>query len=291
MKPATVILSASTFLGLGLAALGALLLMMGSAQGNQRVAQAETLAVMPTNTPQESLTPQPTQTPETRSTLRPAPTFQPATSTPIPLPTSQPSASATLGINVDLPRLHGLETATPTLDACTPRKDWGLSYTVKEGDAMARIAQAYGTYADDLAAGNCLSDANMIYVGQTLRVPGSAHPVTPEYTCQTWEVLTPMDWAYDIAESGQLTFNWRGSAGNRNLIRVFDANGAVFWERTVDMRQNETINLTQEGFTAGSYTWQVYPLRLDFSQIPCLESPLWHFNVGTRATAQPQIAP
>jgi LysM repeat protein len=186
-----------------------------------------------------------------------------------------------------VPDLHGLESPTPTMDACEPRKDWGLTYTIREGDALARIAQAYGTYATDLALGNCLSDANVIRVGQTLRVPGEAHPVTPEWTCTPWEVLTPIDHAFDIAENGQLTFNWRGSAGKRNLIRVFNADNSLFWERTADLRQNETINLATEGFEPGNYTWQVYPLDLNFQQIPCAESPLWHFNVGDRSEMEP----
>jgi hypothetical protein len=122
----------------------------------------------------------------------------------------------------------------------------------------------------------------VISVGQTLRVPGAAHPVAPAWTCAAWEVLTPIDQAFDIAEDGQMTFNWRGSAGKRNLIRVFNSDGSMFWERTVDMRQNETISLDAEGFEPGNYSWQVYPLDLNFQQIPCSESPVWHFNVGDR---------
>jgi len=175
------------------------------------------------------------------------------------------------------------------MDACEPREDWRLTYTVREGDALASIAQSYGAYANDLARGNCLSDPNMIRVGQTLRVPGEAHPVTPEWRCVPWEGLTPIDHAFDIAEDGQLTFNWRGSAGKRNLIRVFNADGSLFWERTVDLRQNEAINLAIEGFEPGNYSWQVYPLDLNFKQIPCAESPVWHFNVGQRLAEPPAV--
>lgn len=284
MKSTTVILSTSAFLALMLASAG-LMLMLASqlprTTHNSQVPETSTPAIVAqavttTNTPQRSASP------TSANTLRPAPTFEPPTSTPQPLSTRQATASPTLGINVTLPNLHGLETPTPPVEACEPRKDWGLTYTIKEGDALARIAQAYGTYAADLALGNCLSDANVIRVGQVLRVPGAAHPVTPEWSCASWEVLTPIDHAFDIAENSQLTFNWRGSAGKRNLIRVFDASGSVFWERTVDLRQNETISLAAEAFKPGNYSWQVYPLDLNFQQIPCTESPIWHFNVGAR---------
>lgn len=285
MKPTTLVVSTSIFLAVCLAAVGAMLMLAGTAHKAQQVAQAATSSQQPASTvqPSATTTPPPAVQPTATSTLRPAPTFEPPTLTPPPLPSPQPTASPTIGINVSLPDLNGLETATPTLDACQPRADWTLTYTVKQGDALARIAQDYGTYTTDLALANCLPDVNVIVVGQTLRVPGEAHPAVPEWTCAAWELLTPMDYAFDIAEDGQMTFNWRGSMGKRNLIRVFHSDGSVFWERTVDLRQNETISLGSEGFEPGNYTWQVYPLDLNFQQIPCQESPTWHFNVGDRA--------
>ena len=288
MKSTSVILSTTAFLALMLAVAGVMLMLASRAPrtaNGQSPATNTSVVIAQAATTTNTLSP--ATSPTSASTLRPAPTFEPPTSTPLPLPTLQLMASPTLGINVDLPELHGLETPTPTVESCEPRKEWLLIYTVREGDAIARIAQTYGTYAADLALGNCLSDANVIRVGQTLRVPGDAHPVTPEWMCAPWEVLTPIDHAFDIAENGQLTFNWRGSAGRRNLIRVFDANGALFWERTVDLRQNESINLGAEAFEPGNYSWQIYPLDMNFQQIPCTESPTWHFNIGSRPDTAP----
>ena len=128
-------------------------------------------------------------------------------------------------------------------------------------------------------AGNCLADANVIYLGQQLRVPGGDHPQAPAYVCQEWQVLTPIHYGVPIDINGQITFNWRGTTSERHLIRVYDEHGAIFWERTIDLRQNETINLVQAGFVAGSYTWQVFPLNLHYQQVPCVESPRWAFSV------------
>ena len=293
MKPAALIVSLTLFVGISLAAMGAMLIVAGASGTGRLVAQATTSTPTPTSTATLDIPPSsPFPTPTASQTLRPAPTFEPATLTPQVLPSVTPSPTATLGVSVDLPHINGLETATPsTTPGCEPRKDWKLTYTVQQGDALARIADAYGTYVSDLAAGNCLTDVNVISVGQTLHVPGDSQPVTPEWVCQTWEVLTPMDWAVGIDGGGQMTFNWRGSNGTRNLIRVFDANGNVFWERTVDLRQNETINLKTEGFEEGGYTWQVYPLDLGFRQIPCLESPKWNFNVRAAAATQAPTIP
>lgn len=52
-------------------------------------------------------------------------------------------------------------------------------YTVQGGDALWSIARMYNTTWNTLAALNNLSNPNMIYPGQVLKVPGSAAPATP----------------------------------------------------------------------------------------------------------------
>lgn len=56
------------------------------------------------------------------------------------------------------------------------------TYTVQSGDALWSIARMYGTTWNTLAALNNLSNPNMIYPGQVLKVPGSAAPATPAPT-------------------------------------------------------------------------------------------------------------
>ena len=55
-------------------------------------------------------------------------------------------------------------------------------YTVQGGDALWSIARMYNTTWNTLAALNNLSNPNMIYPGQVLKVPGSAAPATPAPT-------------------------------------------------------------------------------------------------------------
>lgn len=59
---------------------------------------------------------------------------------------------------------------------CTPNTTWPV-YVVQAGDTLGSIASRSGTTADVLVAANCLSNPNVIVVGQRLRVPRS--PVTP----------------------------------------------------------------------------------------------------------------
>ena len=152
-----------------------------------------------------------------------------------------------------------------------------MTYEVKAGDALDTIAERYNTNRWELADGNCLRNPNEIYIGQKLLVPGEAHPL-PTIECVTWEVLTPMNYAYGIDGQGQLTFNWVGPRAPRNLIRVYDDDGEKIWEDVVDLRQNLTIFLPDTLPDPGEYTWQVFPLDLNFRQIDCLESPRWTFH-------------
>ena len=241
--------------------------------------QAQNIAPTATLTPSETFppsTPLPTLTPS--STLRPPPTFEPPTLTRAPSLTPSETPSPTYQLSVDLPGVHGLETATPsTTPGCQVRREWTLTYEVRVNDALERIAQLYGTTSWELAEANCLTDANMIYVGQQLRVPGETQSGAP-IECVTWEVLTPIENAYNIDGSGSLTFNWRGPRAPRNLIRVYNSNGEVVLERTVDLRQNETIFLPTDLPGDGTFTWYVFPLDWNFLQIPCHEGGPWTFH-------------
>ena len=241
----------------------------------------------PPTTPLASITPVPPT-----NTLRPPPTFEPPTPIPAPTETASPTATIARVEGVLIEGLHGLETPTPTSSAgCEPRESWSLIYEVKANDALATIAQTYGTWVEELVEANCLTDADMIVIGQKLRVPGEAHPAIPQYDC-TWQLLAPMDFAFDIDGNNTLTFNWIGPRSPRNLIRVYRPGNTahVVWEQTIDLRQNHTINLATTIPDEGEFIWYVYPLDLNFQQIDCLEGGPWHFH-KSRASAPPSQEP
>jgi LysM repeat protein len=229
----------------------------------------------PPNTPLASIT-----APPPINTLRPPPTFEPPTDIPLPTATSMPTATNVRVQDVVIEGLQGVETPTPTsTEGCEPREDWTLIYEVKANDALATIAQTYGTWADELVEANCLTDPDMIVIGQKLHVPGETHPATPQYNC-TWQLLAPIDYAFNIDGNGTLTFNWIGPRSPRNLIRVYRPNdtNTIIWEQTIDLRQNHTINLATTIPGGGEFIWYVYPLDLNFQQIDCLEGGPWHFH-------------
>jgi LysM repeat protein len=245
-------------------------------------ATATASETIPPSTPLPSLTPS--------RTLLPPPTFEPPTLTPIPSNTPAPTQTTTLASIIDIPGLNGLETPTPSgTPGCVVRKDWKLSYTVKPNDAIARIAAAYGTYATTLAQGNCLSDPNVITVGQVLHVPGDAPPPSEgqTYDC-SWTLLTPVDGTLAIPGDGTLAFVWRGPRTARNLIRIIKPDGSKY-EVVIELRQNETIDLSNIP-AAGTYTWYVYPLDQNFQQISCHEGGPWTFTKAQMPTPTPTTA-
>ncbi len=65
-------------------------------------------------------------------------------------------------------------TIAPT---CTPRADWPL-YKVVTGDTLGRIAVRAGSSTVELIQANCLTNANLISVGQSLHVPRQPTPPT-----------------------------------------------------------------------------------------------------------------
>jgi LysM repeat protein len=76
-------------------------------------------------------------------------------------------------------------TMTPSV-TCTPRPDWTYIYIIQPGDTLSGIGRRIGLSPFVLAAGNCIADPNVIFVGQRLRspvpVPPPPPPITPTFT-------------------------------------------------------------------------------------------------------------
>lgn len=241
-------------------------------------------------------TPSPTPTseitPSATNTLLPPPTFEPPTITPIP--TTPPTATPTteLRIEVEIPGLRGAETATPSsTPGCTPREDWTLEYEVQRDDALANIAPRYGTTVDALVAGNCLSDPNLIRVGQRLRVPGASHPAVPVVECVPYEIHTPLDGTQNIDPGQPLTFNWRGPASYYNVLRITRRDGSVAYEAVVELRQNEVVDLYEDLKEEGIFYWYLFPLDRNFQPVGCAHGGPWSFQKGPAPTPTPTVGP
>jgi len=64
-------------------------------------------------------------------------------------------------------------TVTPVTPGVTPEPDETTTYTVVPGDTLYRIAIRYGTTVAELVSLNTIANANLIFVGQVLTIPGT----------------------------------------------------------------------------------------------------------------------
>ncbi len=85
-------------------------------------------------------------------------------------------------------------TVTPVTPTTTPEPPETTSYTVQPGDTLYRIAVRYSTTVAELVSLNTIPNANLIYVGQVLRIPGEdeEEPGTTE-TPQATESPDPVE--------------------------------------------------------------------------------------------------
>lgn len=91
------------------------------------------------------------------------------------------------------------------------------TYTVRSGDTLSSIASKFGTSYQALASLNGISNSNLIYVGQVLRVNGSASAASVYYTVRSGDNLSAIASRYGT--SYQSIANLNGLA-NPNLIYV-----------------------------------------------------------------------
>lgn len=286
-------LTLAMVLVIGSTAIGALFSYTGSTPGDDETSLAQDAAGSATLTQSSAATetippytPLPTLTPS--QTLKPPPTFEPPTSTPTASPVPSQTPTPTVSVDISIPGLRGAASPTPTsTPGCQPRADWKLTYTVQFEDTLSAIADKYGIWVDELAEGNCITDKNLIVVGQVLRMPGDTPPVEPAYECVPWEALTPFDGTTTVPTTGSLTFNWRGPQAPKYLIRIHRPDGTQY-EQLVELRMNDTVDIAANLPLEGTYTWYVYPLDENFWQIPCLEGGPWSFSKPeTPPTATP----
>lgn len=257
----------------------------------QQIAQASTATPSGETLPTSTVSPSPQITPSVTNTLLPPPTFEPPTITPFPSPEPSLTPTTEIRIDVEIPGLRGAETPTPsTTPGCTPRADWSLTYEVQRDDALANIAQRYNTNVDELVAGNCLSDANLIRVGQVLRVPGSAQPAVPLVECVPYEIQTPLDGTQNIDPGQILTFNWRGPESYYTVLRITRRDGSIAYEAVVELRQNEIVDLYEDLKEEGIFYWYLFPLDRSFQPVGCTHGGPWSFQKRSAPTETPTVA-
>lgn len=89
------------------------------------------------------------------------------------------------------------------------------TYTVRSGDTLSSIATRFGTSYQTLASLNGIANPNLIYVGQVLRVNGSANVGSVYYTVRTGDNLSAIASRYGTSYQAIAALN---GLANPNLI-------------------------------------------------------------------------
>lgn len=89
------------------------------------------------------------------------------------------------------------------------------TYTVQSGDTLSSIAAKFGTNYQALASLNGISNPNLIYVGQALRVNGSASASSVYYTVRAGDNLSAIASRYGTSYQSIAALN---GLSNPNLI-------------------------------------------------------------------------
>lgn len=84
----------------------------------------------------------------------------------------------------------------------------GSTYTVRAGDTLSSIASRYGTTTSALARANGISNVNLIYVGQALKVSGvTTTTTTSTYTVRYGDTLSAIASRYGMSISALASLN------------------------------------------------------------------------------------
>ncbi len=159
--------------------------------------------------------------PKPVASVTPSATAPPATAQPSPEATQSlgtPPATPAEGVTPSVEEsavptpVPPVETPEATPVPTEPPAEPGVTtYTIQAGDTLYSLAARFGTTAEEIAALNGISLSAMLYVGQTLQLPGSAteppnvHIVQPGENLYrialrygtTWQELAQLNNIYD----------------------------------------------------------------------------------------------
>ena len=131
--------------------------------------------------------------------------------------------------------------------SCSVRNEWPV-YVVQRGDTLFSIAQRTGSTVGELTVANCLSNPNIVTVGQRLHVPrlpdaGNVE-VTPELTISLPEAGASLDVDDVIIVQGEAV----GVLPGNIFLRALDADSNV-----IDNTRGVVASEPDEN---GMWTWQ-----------------------------------
>ena len=102
-----------------------------------------------------------------------------------------PTATETIAVTPTHTSAPSTEQPTASPGPCTPPNGW-VSYTIRPGDTLSKIASSFQTTVAELIRANCLSSASTIYAGQRIYVPYVPPTGVPTKTPTPKPTSTPL---------------------------------------------------------------------------------------------------
>lgn len=107
-----------------------------------------------------------------------------------------------------------------------------VTYVVKKGDTLSEIAVKYKTTVSNLVKLNNIKNANLIYIGQTLIISGTAKTTAKNTSSKPkvtdWGVLSTNDhtlfatWTWDKSNTDHYDLRWEYTTGDGHWWRAYD---------------------------------------------------------------------
>lgn len=173
---------------------------------------------------------------------------------------------------VTITELLGLGGSTP------PPGGTAVRYTVKAGDTLWSIATSYKVTVDAIVKANNITNANLIYVGQVLIIPGTSTPPPPPpppggtpvtYTVKAGDTLWRIATNYKVTVDALVKAN---NITNPNLISVGQV--LIIPGTSTSPPPSTTINYTVK---SGDSLWKI--------------SQLYGVSIQAIATANKLVSP
>jgi hypothetical protein len=137
-----------------------------------------------------------------------------------------PTATTIINIATSIPSISPtitqvINTAAPS---CTPRSDWPL-YTVASGDTLGSLAERTSSTVQILVTANCLTNANLLSVGQQIRVPSIPAPLP---TPTSNQCAGNVSWFFTFT-AGAIDRLCPNPVQNRNAVGEDFEGGRMLW--------------------------------------------------------------
>lgn len=162
------------------------------------------------------------------------------------------------------------------------QEDCGATYTVRRGDAMAKIAKRCGISLDFLLLVNPqLENPRLIYPGQEINIPQSREAgskPSPYHLASTAhpEIGSDERWI-DIDISEQTLRAYEGE----QLLQSFSVSTGTWRHPTVLGQFNILIKLRHDDMRGPGYFFKAVPYTMYFHKNYGIHGTYWHHNFGT----------